>query len=216
MAVSVGHMGSEIGRTQHERLLDHRQQQQHLHPQAHIHPHFFAPPHSLDRQEAIQREIEKERIREEIIISDIVRRRVLKAEVRRELMMERELALRRGENVFPFGSSPIADSPMGFPFLCTRSEGSSVEERIAFRLTDRERLNGRYESGRFESLPFHRQTPDLTIPEAKPVLEGGKEKEQIKLVSMSTSLSLSLSLSAMFCAFRSGFRVFENLWNFMI
>ncbi|KAG7942509.1 hypothetical protein I3843_16G106400 [Carya illinoinensis] len=48
-----------------------------------------------DVREAIQRELEKERIREEIMVADIARRRVLEEEVRRELMMEREIAMLR-------------------------------------------------------------------------------------------------------------------------
>ncbi|KAF3958014.1 hypothetical protein CMV_017027 [Castanea mollissima] len=49
-----------------------------------------------DTQEAIvQRELEKAQIREEIIAAEITRRRLLEAEVRRELMIEREMALRR-------------------------------------------------------------------------------------------------------------------------
>ncbi|KDP38694.1 hypothetical protein JCGZ_04047 [Jatropha curcas] len=50
----------------------------------------------LMRNEMLQREIKKERIREEIITGEIVRRRMLEAEVRRELMMEREMAMRAG------------------------------------------------------------------------------------------------------------------------
>ncbi|XP_040996931.1 UBP1-associated proteins 1C-like isoform X1 [Juglans microcarpa x Juglans regia] len=46
-------------------------------------------------REAIQRELEKERIREEIIMAEIARRQMLEAEVRRELMMEREMVMRR-------------------------------------------------------------------------------------------------------------------------
>lgn len=44
------------------------------------------------RYEAIQRQLEKQQIREEIIASEIMRRRMLEAEVRREL--EQEMALR--------------------------------------------------------------------------------------------------------------------------
>jgi len=43
-----------------------------------------------------QRELEKERIRAEIIAEEIMRRRVLEEEVRREMMMEREMAMRFG------------------------------------------------------------------------------------------------------------------------
>ncbi|KAB2614354.1 hypothetical protein D8674_043028 [Pyrus ussuriensis x Pyrus communis] len=45
--------------------------------------------------EMIERQLEKERIREEIIAAEIVRRQALEAEVRRELMLEREIAMRR-------------------------------------------------------------------------------------------------------------------------
>lgn len=45
--------------------------------------------------EMVRRELEKERIRQLIIAEEILRRRGLEAEVRRELMMERELELRR-------------------------------------------------------------------------------------------------------------------------
>ncbi|KAG6673310.1 hypothetical protein I3842_16G104800 [Carya illinoinensis] len=48
-----------------------------------------------DVREAIQRELEKERIREEIIVKEIARQRVLEEEVRREVMVEREIAMRR-------------------------------------------------------------------------------------------------------------------------
>ncbi|KAM0974226.1 hypothetical protein TB2_017091 [Malus domestica] len=47
------------------------------------------------RDEMIERQLEKERIREEIIAEEIARRRALEAEVRRELMLEREIAMRR-------------------------------------------------------------------------------------------------------------------------
>ncbi|GLU01338.1 hypothetical protein SLE2022_186500 [Rubroshorea leprosula] len=50
----------------------------------------------IDSREAIYlREMEKQRIREDIIAEEITRRRVLEAEVRRELMVEREMAMRR-------------------------------------------------------------------------------------------------------------------------
>lgn len=50
-----------------------------------------------DFREAILREREKERIRDEILAIEIAKRRVLEAEVRRELaVLEREMAIRRG------------------------------------------------------------------------------------------------------------------------
>ncbi|KAM1260378.1 hypothetical protein ACFX2G_026404 [Malus domestica] len=47
------------------------------------------------RDELIERQLEKEMIREEIIAAEIARRWALEAEVRRELMLEREIAMRR-------------------------------------------------------------------------------------------------------------------------
>ncbi|KAM0021069.1 putative deoxyribodipyrimidine photo-lyase transcription factor C2H2 family [Helianthus debilis subsp. tardiflorus] len=47
-------------------------------------------------RESIRRELEKERIREEIIAEEMARKRLLEAEVRSELMMERQMAMRRG------------------------------------------------------------------------------------------------------------------------
>lgn len=46
-----------------------------------------------DYYDPIQREMEKERIRKEIIAKDMAKRRVLEAEVRREMMIERERGL---------------------------------------------------------------------------------------------------------------------------
>ncbi|MFS7935507.1 putative deoxyribodipyrimidine photo-lyase transcription factor C2H2 family [Helianthus anomalus] len=50
----------------------------------------------FEMRESIRRELEKERIREEIIAEEMARKRLLEAEVRRELMMERQMAMRRG------------------------------------------------------------------------------------------------------------------------
>ncbi|KAB1211964.1 hypothetical protein CJ030_MR5G023728 [Morella rubra] len=69
-----------------------------------------------DFREAIQWELEKERIREEILVADIVRRRVIEAEVRRELMIEREMVMQK----------PTATAV-----------GLSVEERLPMRLDSR-------------------------------------------------------------------------------
>ncbi|KAI3715030.1 hypothetical protein L6452_21995 [Arctium lappa] len=44
-------------------------------------------PGSMDSREAIQRELEKEKIREEILAEEIARKLVLEAEVRREMAM---------------------------------------------------------------------------------------------------------------------------------
>ena len=72
------------------------------------------------REAIVQRELEKARIREEIIAAEITRRRLLEAEVRRELMIEREMALRRlsaeGRISFEYGLSMHAfDGGFAFP-----------------------------------------------------------------------------------------------------
>ncbi|XP_073067027.1 uncharacterized protein [Primulina eburnea] len=144
----------------------------------------YPHPHLQDIHEAIQREVEKERIREEIIMSEIVRRRVLEAEVRRELMMEREMALLQDRNGFPFGSSPVMglESPVRPSLLVTRAEGWSAEKRLGMALQDKEKLK-RSEYGGLETLSFQRGTADLRISEIKPASEGNIEKERILLLT---------------------------------
>ncbi|KAI6682468.1 hypothetical protein NL676_036349 [Syzygium grande] len=53
-------------------------------------------------RESIQREMEKQKIREEIIASEVARRQLLEDEVRRELMLERQMVLRCASNGLPF------------------------------------------------------------------------------------------------------------------
>ncbi|KAK6126975.1 hypothetical protein DH2020_039286 [Rehmannia glutinosa] len=132
-------------------------------------------------RDAILIEIEKEKIREEIIISEIVRRRVFEAQVRTDLMIERELALRRNADGFPIRPSEF-DSPRRLSVLGTRADGSSVDKRITMSMDESKRLNGRPESGGFETLPFQKGAADLKIPEVKPVSEGVKEKHDVIFV----------------------------------
>lgn len=57
---------------------------------------FFVGQQSEDQvREAIKREIEKEQIRQEIIIAEAARKRELIAEVLQEMAIEREMAIRR-------------------------------------------------------------------------------------------------------------------------
>ncbi|KAI7732246.1 hypothetical protein M8C21_007178 [Ambrosia artemisiifolia] len=60
----------------------------------------------FEMRERIRGEIEKERIREEIIAEEMALRRVLEAEVRNDLMMDRHMAMRRAGGGFgaPFMS----------------------------------------------------------------------------------------------------------------
>ncbi|KAL6558148.1 hypothetical protein OROMI_018498 [Orobanche minor] len=119
-----------------------------------LHPHAcsFPPPHSHAMHEVIQREIEKERIREEVIMSEILRRR---AEARREMMMEREMASRRDGNDFPYGSSSLIgfDSLTNRPLLGTKIAGRSLEKTMGLSFAESERLNGWREND--NSFPSH-------------------------------------------------------------
>ncbi|GFY80967.1 hypothetical protein Acr_01g0007760 [Actinidia rufa] len=70
-----------------------------------------------DVRESILREMEKERIREEIIAAKIARKRLLEAEVRREMMLEREMALRRAEGFSFFSGSASVSTALFEPRL---------------------------------------------------------------------------------------------------
>ncbi|XP_075490539.1 uncharacterized protein LOC142529048 isoform X1 [Primulina tabacum] len=170
-AHGAGRMDPEFRRLQHGYIRNN-------------YPHNLHQHHPQDMHEVIRREIEKERIREEIIMSEIVRRRVLEAEVRRELMMEREMAMQRGSDGIPYGSSPVMrlESPMQSSLLGTRAEGWSAEERLGMSLDDKEKQIGRLENGGLDASPFQR-TADLRILEVKPASEGNNEKERILLLT---------------------------------
>ncbi|KAL3331672.1 hypothetical protein AABB24_032335 [Solanum stoloniferum] len=164
-------------------------------------------------REAIWREIEKEKIKEEIIAEEIARRRMLELEVRRELMMERQLAQQSGEGLSPFSSPAMSFSPT-LPFSKQQTVVTSVEERIARSLEDRmgrglsvSRLGARNEIGRLEIAPFEERIPEIPFQQRsvepknsalKPVshssvpmiselqspLEPSKEKDKIILLAM--------------------------------
>ncbi|CAL5328240.1 unnamed protein product [Camellia sinensis] len=106
-------------------------------------------------REAIQRELEKERIREEIIATEIVRKRMLEAELRREMALAREMALRRGEGFSTFS----AQSAMRFEprlSLLHQSEGRFLEERLALSLEERLGYQAHHSVGGFEMMRFTR------------------------------------------------------------
>ncbi|KAH6817441.1 hypothetical protein C2S51_001044, partial [Perilla frutescens var. frutescens] len=160
----------------------------HLHPHPlphpHPHPHHLSSSQSHALHEAIRRELEKERIREEIIMSEILRRRALEAEVRSELMMERELALQGRSNGFGSPSRMGLDLPMRLPLVDTRAKGRFHEERIMLSLTQRNNLNNRSESDLPVSLPFQSASDDVRAArnsEVKPIQEGVPEKKKIIL-----------------------------------
>ncbi|XP_060171762.1 uncharacterized protein LOC132602950 isoform X2 [Lycium barbarum] len=184
-------------------------------------PHFENKLGHIQHQpanmhEAIRREVEKERIREEIIAEEIARRRMLEFEVRRELMMERQLTKLSAEG---FSSSVMSFSPT-LPLLKQQSDVRSIEERIARSLEDRmgrgisvSGFGARNEIGRsnivpFEEriseIPFHQRSvePKMSalkpvsysaepvISELQPSLEPSKETDKIILLAKpNTSLS---------------------------
>ncbi|VVB08845.1 unnamed protein product [Arabis nemorensis] len=66
-------------------------------------------------REAIQREIEKEQIRQEIIVAGTSRRRELIAEVLQEMAVEREMAIRRVIRPYSLVTSPMTQMPKATP-----------------------------------------------------------------------------------------------------
>ncbi|KAF9617335.1 hypothetical protein IFM89_035316 [Coptis chinensis] len=125
-------------------------------------------------REAIQREVEKERIREEIIAQEIIRRRELEAEVRRELAMERDLYLRRPEG-YSFSSPSMWSDTRVMPSMLDRqSSGFGFAERLPYSgRTDvglfAERLPytvARTEVGSFERVPFQRSVEAAKMAES--------------------------------------------------
>ncbi|KAL2481121.1 Uncharacterized protein Adt_34087 [Abeliophyllum distichum] len=209
-ALRAGYIGSYSGRFHRDYLQDHnfhhqpqpqphQQPHPHAHPQQHHYPLF--QPHDL--HEPIQREIEKQRIREEIIISEIARRRVLEAEVRRELMLERELALRRGEDGFPFGPSLGIgyDSTIRLPLLGMRSvvpnrefrklslsqRGGKEKEKIVLLAKPHEYIPG--EKRKAATSPV---VDDGELPSAAVLRKKAKEEWSCALCQVSTTSEQAL------------------------
>ncbi|ESR66831.1 hypothetical protein CICLE_v10009572mg [Citrus x clementina] len=136
-------------------------------------PNFMHNPRDFY---TIQREIEKERIRHEIITAENLRRRLLEEEVRRELMMEREMA---------------RASEMGL----------SMDERLSMQLHSRyplmHQLNNRWLEDRFpfpgsRGMGFGHDVLPPTLPqfsdamkdEIRNALEVNKKDKLIMLVSI--------------------------------
>lgn len=118
-----------------------------------------------DVRDAIEWELEKDRIREDIIVADIARRRVLEAEVRTEMMIEREMAMRR----LAATATP---------------EGLSFEERFAMRFDPRlPPLMHPFEGfafpgcgGAFDTLPMMPRLLEAMPLDIKPPREINKDK----------------------------------------
>ncbi|MCL7021754.1 hypothetical protein MKW94_015024 [Papaver nudicaule] len=104
-------------------------------------------------REAIQREVEKERIREEIIAAELIRKRALEAEVRREMAMERKLGF------------PLLSNSLHFQ----HNLNNQVIDTSS-RLHDRFSISLRPEVGSFDRLPFQRHPEAVKITELKPAV----------------------------------------------
>eukprot|EP00268_Persea_americana_P044235 TRINITY_DN4467_c0_g1_i1.p1 TRINITY_DN4467_c0_g1~~TRINITY_DN4467_c0_g1_i1.p1 ORF type:complete len:598 (+),score=170.58 TRINITY_DN4467_c0_g1_i1:194-1987(+) len=107
---------------------------------------------AIPAREALRRELEKERIREEIIAREILRKRELEEEVRRELAYEREMALRRQADRFSLaGNAPIAS-----PSLLTEPQRVLMpsSSNHGVRILDRFSGSSPLEFGVVERLPI--------------------------------------------------------------
>ncbi|XP_043707746.1 uncharacterized protein LOC122657056 isoform X2 [Telopea speciosissima] len=153
---------------------------------------------------AIQRELEKERIRDEIIAEE---RRALELEVRRELLLERELALQRRAHshgfslmassasmlradqrlsmmIHPEGGTKLDESFAAFP---TRAEVVKHQAEGA-RLEDTLSLPPPSEVGPLEKLPLQRSA-EPRVGDVKPLPDVGKT--QVLFFAKPTSSSLT-------------------------
>ncbi|KAL6532770.1 hypothetical protein OROGR_013730 [Orobanche gracilis] len=173
-------IGSFVGQTHQELFPDgHLRHLHHLYslPGQYLR-HSLPSPNPRVLHEEIQIEIEKEKIREEIMITEAARRRVLEAEVRRELMMERSAMLTSGHG-FPFRSSPQMDfaSPVMIPPRAgAKMDEGSLEERITSL------FNGKCESGRF----FETHAPIQKGTIVKPVSQAQGDHQKKKYIFLMT------------------------------
>ncbi|KAL7093290.1 hypothetical protein ACP275_11G031700 [Erythranthe tilingii] len=135
----------------------------------HNQQHYFYRDHHFNPRntsEAIEIELEKERIREEMIMQEIRKRLYFEDEVKRNQLVEGESALRRWG---PFFSSPkmVFKSQTRIPL----AHGRSLEERIAISLEEKIRLNGRFHRG-----SAGRRIPEPFNPERGESITGLKRK----------------------------------------
>ncbi|XP_076905404.1 uncharacterized protein LOC143561161 [Bidens hawaiensis] len=108
----------------------------------------------------IRRELEKQQIREEIIAEEMARRRVLEAEVRNELMMEREMAMRRAACI-PASHNNMPEAK----FLNGKPIG--LEEKLVMLIDDKYGRGGRLSEVRgFSDSPLQvlDDSPKITTP----------------------------------------------------
>ncbi|KAK1281834.1 hypothetical protein QJS10_CPB22g00779 [Acorus calamus] len=165
-------------------------------------PDFARSPftaESLLAGEALRREIEKQRIREEIIAREITRKRILEEEVRRELAVERAMAAGRG---------------VGDRFALLGLGTHNVDDvRFAERLTSpmsELRINKRvgacsmipHDIGGFRRLPQHSKVeirPLSEDPPVKPAVVGMKRKASSTSTDCEAPLSIKKEWSCALC-----------------
>ncbi|KAI3782081.1 hypothetical protein L2E82_12113 [Cichorium intybus] len=99
----------------------------------------------FDMRDAIRWEVEKERIRAEIIAEEMARKRILEEEVRHELMMEREMIAMRSGGGFPSPCMPLSLPPSHYRlsepgFFSPQPVG--LEERVILSLDKRNSRGG--------------------------------------------------------------------------
>ncbi|GAA0153817.1 hypothetical protein LIER_11969 [Lithospermum erythrorhizon] len=171
----------------------------HLRPAGHMFPAYGGAPqiggpsyqyvndhhrHPIGMHEAIWRHIEKERIREEIIAEEIARRRVLEAEVRRELMIERELAMQRGGDGSFYTShlKSMIVAPKDFPALPPpkKMDRSTHEEWTDMSVLVRHEFGRRETSSERVSEPRNLElvTPSDTVKEKQKIILLAKPEEK--------------------------------------
>ncbi|XP_068343609.1 uncharacterized protein [Pyrus communis] len=132
--------------------------------------------------EMIERQLEKEMIREEIIASEIARRRALEVEVRRELMLEREIAMRR-----PAGE--------GLGFDEDRFGAMRFDHRVRHPFDDdRFGFLASHAPATFDSFTWRQQPEPLTNgfkshPASPPALDLNNKDKLIKLAKPDPNLS---------------------------
>ncbi|CAA0831905.1 Unknown protein [Striga hermonthica] len=143
------------------------------------HPLFTS--NSQDLRRAVLIEMEKEKIREEMMVSEIARKRVLEAEVRSELLRWVQAMGGRGLPLSFWSSLPTElVPPTRLSDLGESGNGSFLDERV--RVLMDEAKKEKHEGVGFETSPFHGRTGGLRIPEVKPVCREGSEGKKLILL----------------------------------
>ncbi|KAI3771886.1 hypothetical protein L6452_03057 [Arctium lappa] len=154
----------------------------------HVGPGIFRG--ASEMKEALEREREKEKIRAEIIAEEMARKRILEAEVRNELMMERQMMAMRSGGGFssPFMSLSMQPSHSNFESKILHRQPIGLEERIGMSLQEKYHRGGNCFAFRaFEVAPFQRLGGSPKIEKVPTPLPEDTKKEVILLGGESLS-----------------------------